>query len=124
MTVIFFTVENVLNFQGSDAKAPDGSLGIAENRVGWLKSVVKNFGARIVLIGDWTKDWDFDDSLCTKKGIYLNKKLNRHGLHILCKTENIDRWLEAHPNVTKYWILKEHNELPEWVQTGGQNEEE
>ena len=112
MKVIFFEVDGVLNFSDSDAKAPSGRMGIAESRVKDLKKLVQDSGARLVLIGNWRKDWDFDDSKCTKDGIYLNKKLERRGLHILDKTnedlsdeETVADWIHRHPNVTDSCIL-------------------
>ena len=120
MKVIFFTVDNVLNFEESDAYAPSGRKGIAEARVKDLKKIMTSTGARIVLIGDWRKDWNFDDSACTKDGIYLNKKLERRGLHILDKIrddmtdeEGMSDWIRRHPNVTESCVLTNINEI-EW----------
>ena len=122
MKVIFFNVDNVLNFQESDAVAPSGRKGIAESRVKDLKKLVSESGARIVLIGSWRKDWDFDDSKCTKDGIYLNKKLNRKGLHILDKIndeltdeEGVADWIKRHPNVTDSCVLTDINNI-KWVE--------
>ncbi len=123
MKVIFFNVDNVLNFPESDAEAPSGRKGIAEARVKALKKIVTESGARLVLIGSWKKDWNFDDNKCTKDGIYLNKKLDRKGLHILDKindemtdTEGINDWIRRHPNVTDSCVLNdiENIEWKEW----------
>lgn len=122
MKVIFFYVDNVLNFEESDATAPSGKKGIAESRVKELKKIVNNSGARLVLIGPWCKDWNFDDDKCTPDGIYLNKKLDRKGLHILDKVrddlideEGYAEWIRRHPNVTDSCILKDINNI-EWVE--------
>ena len=89
MTVLFFRVEEVLNFAGSEAKAPSGRLGVADSLVKELKKTLDEepIGTQLVLYGDWAKDWDFDDSKCTEDGKYLNKKLERRGLHIADKVE-------------------------------------
>ena len=122
MKIIFFQVENVLNFEGSDAVAPSGKMGIAEARVKELKQLVTESGARLVLIGEWRNDWNFDDSKCTKDGIYLNKKLNRKGLHILDKIkddvtneEGYADWIRRHPNVTDSCVLTDINDI-RWVE--------
>ena len=122
MKVIFFNVDNVLNFPESDAEAPSGRKGIAESRVKDLKKLVTDSGARIVLIGEWRKDWNFDDALCTKDGVYLNKKLDRKGLHILDKIkddlsdeEGITDWIHRHPNVTDSCVLTDINNI-KWVE--------
>lgn len=123
MKVIFFKVDNVLNFPESDAESPSGRKGIAEARTKQLKKIVNQYGARLVLIGDWKKDWDFDDSKCTSDGIYLNKKLDRHGLHILDKTKDelsdedgCADWIQRHPNVTDSCVLTdiENIKWTEW----------
>ena len=111
MNVTFFEVDGVLNFEGSEAKAPDGSAGIAEARVKALKKQTEKEDSKLVLFGSWCKDWDFDTSKCTPKGTYLNKKLERRGLHILDKTKNenpdsIKEWLSRHSNVTSFTVLK------------------
>lgn len=122
MKVIFFDVDGVLNFEGSDAKAPSGRMGISEARVKELKKIVSDSGARIVLIGSWRKEWDFDDSKCTQDGVYLNKKLDRKGLHILDKIkddmtneEGCADWIRRHPNVTDSCILTDINDI-KWVE--------
>lgn len=122
MKVIFFNVDNVLNFPESDAIAPSGRKGIAESRVKDLKKLVTESGARIVLIGSWRKDWNFDDNKCTKDGTYLNKKLDRKGLHILDKIddeltdeEGVADWIRRHPNVTDSCVLSDINNI-KWVE--------
>ena len=123
MKVIFFAVDNVLNFPESDALAPSGRMGIAESRVKDLKKLILDSGSRIVLIGDWRKEWNFDDSKCTQDGIYLNKKLERKGLHILDKIrddmtddEGVNDWIHRHPNVTESCVLTDINNIKwrEW----------
>ena len=112
MNVVFFEVDGVLNFEGSEAKAPDETIGIAEARVKALKKYTDKDNSKLVLFGSWSKHWDFDDSKCTPNGVYLNKKLDRRGLHILDKTkdlpkeEAIKEWLQRHPNVETYHILQ------------------
>ena len=122
MKVIFFNVDNVLNFPESDAIAPSGRKGIAESRVKDIKKLVSETGARIVLIGSWRKDWNFDDNKCTKDGIYLNKKLDRKGLHILDKIDDeltdekgVEDWIRRHPNVTDSCVLSDINNI-KWVE--------
>lgn len=121
MTVIFFKVDGVLNFPDSDAVAPSGAKGVAEARVKKLKSLVQDTGSRLVLYGPWKKHWDFDDTKCTPDGVYLNKKLDRRGLHILDKVrddlpegEDISAWLNRHPNVTSYCVLEDLDDV-KWV---------
>ena len=122
MKVIFFQVDGILNFFDSDARAPSGKIGIAESRVKEFKKIITDSGARIVLIGNWRKDWNFDDSKCTPDGIYLNKKLERRGLHILDKIndemsdeEGVTDWIRRHPNVTESCVLTDIDNI-KWTE--------
>lgn len=96
MNVLFFRVENVLNFDGSEAKAPDGRLGIVDKKVKELRDTLGNMppGTQLVLYGEWTNDWDFDDAKCTENGKYLNRKLERRGLHIMDKTDSVMEYIQ------------------------------
>ena len=110
MTILFFKVEDVLNYPETEAVAPDGRRGIANDRVKTLRDELTELGAgtQLVLYGDWAKDWNFDDEKCTESGRYLNKKLDRKGLHIMDKTTDeanpIKTYLETH-HVDKYKVL-------------------
>ena len=72
-------------------------------------------------VSGWKKHWDFYDTKCTPDGVYLNKKLDRRGLHILDKVrddlpegEDISAWLNRHPNVTSYCVLEDLDDV-KWV---------
>lgn len=86
MKVIFLDVDGVLNFTGTEARAPSGALGLASAPVKQLRNIIKATGAYIVLTSTWKGDWDFDEEKCTADGKYLVRKLKREGLHILDKT--------------------------------------
>lgn len=92
MTVLFFKVEDVLNFPETEAKAPSGKLGIVDRLVKNLQAEQNKLGpgAQLVLYGEWTKDWNFDNDFCSADGKYLNRKLERRGLHIMDKAEGED----------------------------------
>ena len=110
MTILFFKVEDVLNYPETEAVAPDGSRGIASDKVKELRNELNDLGpgAQLVLYGDWAKDWDFNDDKCTENGKYLIKKLDRRGLHIMGKADNdenpIQEYLATH-HVDKYKVL-------------------
>ena len=96
MNVLFFKVEDVLNFKDTEARAPDGRLGIVDRMVKDLRKELDNMppGTQLVLYGDWIKDWDFDDSKCTENGKYLNRKLERRGLHVMEKTDCVMDYIQ------------------------------
>ena len=87
MTVLFFRVEDVLNFPETEARSPSGKLGVVDKMVRDLKTKLDEqpVGTQLVLYGDWAEDWDFNEEKCTPDGKYLNKKLERRGLHIMDK---------------------------------------
>ena len=87
MTILFFRVEDVLNFPETEARAPSGRLGVVDRLVKDLKNELDSqpLGTQLVLYGDWAEDWNFDEDKCTADGKYLVKKLERRGLHIMDK---------------------------------------
>jgi hypothetical protein len=109
MTVLFFRVEDVLNFPETEARSPSGRLGIVDRLVKDLKTKLENepLGTQLVLYGEWTKDWNFDEEKCTADGKYLVKKLERRGLHIMDKAEGdepITEYLER-KHVDKHTVI-------------------
>lgn len=134
MKVIFLDVDGVLNFSATEARSPSGYIGIAEKCVRNLKSIVDKTGAFIVLTSDWKDGWSPDNDRCDPEAKYLNKKLNRHGLHIMTATHEdarkhrgagISEWLKRNPHVTNWVVLDDelfedyapHGILPHYVQT-------
>jgi len=91
MNVLFFKVEDRLNFPETEARAPDGSIGVVDSLVGQLRDDLKQSapGTQLVLYGSWTSDWNFDEEKCTPRGKYLIKKLDRKGLHLMDHTESL-----------------------------------
>ena len=109
MTVLFFRVEDVLNFPDSEARSPSGKLGVVDRLVKDLKNKLNEepVGTQLVLYGDWTEDWDFNEEKCTADGKYLNKKLERRGLHIMDKAigeEPVMNYINR-KHVDKYTVL-------------------
>lgn len=133
MKVVFLDIDGVLNFYDSEAKAPGGYVGIAEKCVKNLRRIIEATNAYIVLVSTWKDEWNKEEELCTPMGVYLNKKLKRHGLHVIDKTtdktynrgEGIDNWLKRHDN-TESWIVldddifsdyEKYNIMPHLVKT-------
>lgn len=102
MTVLFFRVEDVLNFPETEAVSPSGKLGIVDRLVKELKVKLDNqpVGTQLVLYGEWADDWNFDEEKCTPDGKYLIKKLERRGLHIMDKATGEDPVMN--------YLLKKH----------------
>ena len=109
MTVLFFRVEDVLNFPDTEARSPSGRLGIVDRLVKDLKTELEKepVGTQLVLYGEWADDWNFNEEKCTADGKYLNKKLERRGLHIMEKATGEDPVMEyiTKKHVDKYRVL-------------------
>lgn len=109
MTVLFFRVEEVLNFPETEARSPSGRLGIVGRLVKDLKAQLEKepVGTQLVLYGDWINDWDFNEEKCTADGKYLIKKLDRRGLHIMDKAEGHEPIADYvhRKHVEKYTVL-------------------
>lgn len=110
MTVLFFKVEDVLNFAETEARSPSGRLGIVDRLVKDLKRELEKLpvGTQLVLYGDWADDWDFNEEKCTPDGKYLIKKLERRGLHIMDKAtgeEPVMDYIQKKQHIDKYKVL-------------------
>jgi len=109
MTILFFRVEDVLNFPETEARSPTGRIGIVDRLVKELKKKLDEtpVGTQLVLYGNWTSDWNFNEEKCTEDGKYLVKKLERRGLHIMDKATGDDPITNyiSRKHVEKHWVL-------------------
>ena len=88
MKVIFLDIDGVLNCQSSKSSC-NAMLGIDDDKVRRLKEIIEKTNAKIVLISSWKNDWQ--KIYKEQQGYmanYLDKKLKRHGLVIMDKTED------------------------------------
>lgn len=87
MKVIFLDIDGVLNCATSKSRC-FGCLGIDDDKVKRLKTIVLNTGAKIYLISDWKDGWYKEPYLKGEQDIfadYLDKKLKKQGLYIADK---------------------------------------
>ena len=135
MKIIFLDIDGVLNT--SQSKSRCGMwLGIDNFRVRYLKNIIEASGALIVLTSTWGMKYKVGAYIQDNQvGKYLNNKLRRHGLKIYDKIDDfipwnhrglaIQKWLNAHPDVTDYVILDdeifkdyfEYNLMPHLIKT-------
>jgi hypothetical protein len=114
MKVIFLDIDGVLNNEQTNAKSPDGYIGIGNTLLKRLSSIVKETNARIVLSSTWKSEWDKNESLCSNDGKYMVKKFRQLGLLVFDKIEDIDNSLSTRgAAIMKY--LEYHSEVEEWV---------
>ena len=126
-TVIFLDVDGVLNSYG----CPDRIghiIGVEDEKVSYLKEIANYLNADIVLSSTWRKYWNKElltDGRKTCKGRspyrygrYLNFKLQKYGLVIADKTEDIHwryrateiaAYLKKHPDIDRFIILDDED---------------
>ena len=76
MKILFLDIDGVLNFEGCEARTPEGYVGISDALVKKLRHIVDRTDAVIVLTSSWRKQKD------APMWQYLNRKLGKQGLHI------------------------------------------
>lgn len=122
MKVIFLDIDGVLNFDGTEARAPCGCCGIADKKVSLLHKIIEATGAKVVLTSSWKDEWEKDFDASSPTGQYLERKMNRHGIHVLDKTtdvtpyrrgEGIHNWLLKNTHVTD-WVVLDDEQFPDY----------
>ena len=87
MKVIFLDIDGVLNCSTSKSHC-FGCLGIDDDKVKRLNTIVQKTGARIFLVSDWKDGWYKEPYMKGEQDIfatYLDKKLKKQGLCICDK---------------------------------------
>ena len=87
LKIVFLDVDGVLNCMNTIDRI-DGYIGIEDNKVTYLKKIIDETAAKIVLVSTWKEFWHkkpykiYQDNLAN----YLDKKLSRQGLKVVDKT--------------------------------------
>ena len=124
MKVIFLDYDGVLNNWGTTTKTIDGILTMADKQlVARLNLIIERTGAKLVLSSSWRlfPDWERAMELSGIKEKFLGRTGKDHDL----RGEEIDAWLNDHPEVTKYAIIDDCNDmlpsqLPNFFQTSSE----
>lgn len=134
MKLIFLDVDGVLNCQTSKSRC-GAFIGIDNDKVKRLRTIVDATGAKIVLCSSWKSGWERSEKeLQDQEADYLDRKLKREGLRIIDKThepkgssyrgDGILRWMKCFVTVENFIILddevfdySERGLLPHLVQT-------
>lgn len=128
MDVIFLDFDGVLNSRRFRAARPGM---IDEKHMTFLRRIVEETGARIVLSTSWRIHWDESPENRSETGREIDRILEKYGIEIIGKISDgrdkaheIRHWLDGHPDVGRYVILDDSpfgwGDLAEHlVQTGG-----
>lgn len=104
MKVIFLDIDGVLNSRAYDRKRNwNEQTDIDETRLPFVKKIVDETGAKIVLSSTWREHWSIDPGLCDSDGVYINNSFAKYGLEIYGKTPDLGRNFDR-PDEIKAWL--------------------
>ena len=103
MKIIFLDIDGVLNYARCKARSPSGCLGIEDQPLKLLKTIVDATGAKIVLTSTWKTDWFITDHIedLSKDGQYLINRFSSQRLGILDKTYE-ESWANRGQGILDY----------------------
>lgn len=106
MNILFLDIDGVLNSEKyylSLTHEEMREIPLDQRCIAWLKHIIDETGALIVLTSSWRGGWDRDSSRLSTEGQILNRIFSEHGLSIYDKTPvlhtgrrpaEIRNWLE------------------------------
>ena len=115
MKIIFLDVDGVLNCQSTEDHI-GRYVGVDEDKVALLKKIIDATGAKIVLSSTWRLGYNrwgenlsgfrerLDEAL-GKYGLEVYDKTEDLGRHGTCRGQEINKWLEQHPDVEEWVVL-------------------
>lgn len=128
LKVIFLDVDGVLNSALTARETRSGAQFVGARQVKNLRRIIQETGAKVVLSSDWR--YGRSDPRMNADFLELKHELRRYGIRLfgftseLCgarRGEEIDAWLRAHPEVSRFVILDDCPDVDpnrdHWVQT-------
>jgi len=113
MKVIFLDFDGVLNSEKYVRNSSEYGVVIDPTRMRLLKQIIDETGANIVLSTSWREHWETNSFECNDTGKQINAIFDEYGLKISDKTpklhlrreQEIQEWLNEHPEVENYVVL-------------------
>lgn len=103
MKVIFLDIDGVLNSREYDRKRDwSKQTAIDETRLPFVKRIVDETGARIVLSSTWRSHWNADRDKCDEDGKYITDIFAACGLTIYDKTNDLGFYADRADEVRDY----------------------
>ena len=123
--VIFLDVDGVLNDRSTEDRTPCGFIGLEDSMIANLARIVEETEAEIVLTSTWKSEWEPHMKDCEPDGAYLSKRLKKHGLRIVDKTEDhisdrgagIKKYLDTHPSIDN-WVVLDDDVFRDYIKCG------
>ena len=133
MKVIFLDIDGVLNSEEFYMREDPLSDGIIDpaNLV-YVRRIVDETGAQLVLTSSWRRGWDKRPEKCSFEGKVINRALAKEGLVLLDKTGHaasrpveISGWISQQAEKVEAFVIlddgdfhwKKYGLAPFWVQT-------
>lgn len=113
MKVVFLDFDGVLNSDKYIKGSEQGGIVINPSRMFFLKEIIDETNAKIVLSTSWREHWDKNPVNCDSTGEEINRIFSEHGLCIFDKIpklhtrreEEIKLWLEGNPDTENFVVL-------------------
>ena len=110
--IVFLDIDGVLNSKLYDNERTEKDGNIDLGRLPYLKRIIDETGAEIVLSTTWREHWSVEPAERDAVGEELDATFAAHGLTITDKTPMLDKradeikaWLALHPEVKDFVIV-------------------
>lgn len=104
MKIVFLDIDGVLNSREYDRRRNwNEQTDIDETRLPFLKKLIGETGAEIVLSSTWRVHWDKDEKKCDADGEYINRTFAKYGLKIYDKTPYLGICAERYDEIA-LWL--------------------
>ena len=115
---LFVDIDGVLNFTGTKTRNPGGCYGIEPKLVRRLREIVRKTRAQVVVSSTWRKYPDLMAYAWRKLGPFVKRhyvgdtpSLQSSLWTLPVRGDEIQAWLTAHPEVKRFAILDDCNDM-------------
>ena len=113
MKIIFLDIDGVLNSNAYDrTRDKSKQTNIDETRIPFVKQIVDQTGAVIVLSSTWRMHWNSDKAKCDNDGLYMIDLFGKYGVEIYDKTPDLGYFADRPDEIKQYL-----NELGETIES-------
>ncbi|MDE5562812.1 MAG: hypothetical protein K2J01_04625 [Clostridiales bacterium] len=106
MKIVFLDIDGVLNSREYDRTRDKSKLtNIDETRIPFVKQIVEQTGAVIVLSSTWRTHWNSDKNKCDEDGLYIIDLFGKYGVEIYDKTPDLGFYADR-PDEIKQYLLE------------------
>ena len=115
MKIVFLDIDGVLNSREYDRTRDKSKLtNIDETRIPFVKQIVEQTGAVIVLSSTWRMHWNNDKNKCDEDGLYMIDIFGKYGVEIYDKTPDLGYFVDR-PDEIKQYLIELGEEVESFV---------